>query len=145
MPLMRPVAEILSGVRSWATSQAGVVGVALVGSRARGEARPDSDVDLVLLCEAPEHFLRDTSWVRGFGEVTAIQVEQWGRVTSLRVHYTDGIEVEFGLTTSEWAEIPADPGTRTVVATGMRVLFDREGALRRLAQDIDPGAAGTDR
>ena len=142
---MRPVAEILSGVRSWAASQAGVVGVALVGSHARGEARPDSDVDLVLLCQAPDDLVRDTSWVRGFGEVTAIQVEQWGRVTSLRVYYLDGVEVEFGLTTSEWAEIPADPGTRNVIAPGMRVLFDRDGALGRLTREIDPGAAGDDR
>lgn len=49
------------------------------------------------------------------------------------------------LTTPEWAGIPADPGTRNVVATGMRVLFDRDGALRRLTQEIDPGAAGHDR
>jgi uncharacterized protein len=142
---MRPVAEILGEVRSWATRRAGVVGVALVGSQARGEARPDSDVDLVLLCDAPDDFVRDTSWVRGFGDVKGLQVEQWGRVTSLRVHYRDGIEVEFGLTTSEWAQLPADPGTRDVVARGMRVLFDRDGALRRLAREIDPGLPGADR
>ena len=142
---MKPVAEILSEVRSWATSQAGLIAVALVGSHARGAAGPDSDVDLVLLCDAPDDFVRDTSWVRGFGEVRAIQVEQWGRVTSLRVHYRDGVEVEFGLTTSKWAELPADPGTRDVVARGMRILFDRDGALRRLSQEIDPGAAGNDR
>jgi predicted nucleotidyltransferase len=142
---MRSVAEILIGVRSWAARQTGVSGVALVGSHARGEARADSDVDLVLLCEAPDDFVRDTSWVRGFGEVTAIQVEQWGAVTSLRVHYRGGVEVESGLSTSQWAEIPADPGTRHVVARGTCVPFDRDGALRRLIQEIDPGAAGDDR
>jgi predicted nucleotidyltransferase len=57
---MRSVAEILIGVRGWAARQAGVSGVALVGSHARGAARADSDVDLVLLCEAPDDLVRDT-------------------------------------------------------------------------------------
>lgn len=49
------------------------------------------------------------------------------------------------LTTPEWAGIPADPRTRNVIATGMRVLFDRDGALGQLTQEIDAGAAGNDR
>ena len=34
-------------------------GVLIYGSRARGEARPDSDVDLMVLLEGPIHFGKD--------------------------------------------------------------------------------------
>jgi aminoglycoside 6-adenylyltransferase len=55
-------------------------------------------------------------------------------VTSLRVYYTEGLEVEFGMTTLAWAAVPVDPGTRHVVAHGMRILWDREGLLARLQE-----------
>jgi len=48
--------------------------VALVGSHARGEARPDSDVDLVLVCADPDEALFDRSWMVGFGERTEEEI-----------------------------------------------------------------------
>jgi predicted nucleotidyltransferase len=130
------IVEFLNGVIVWATAQPGISGVALVGSHARGEARPDSDIDLVLLCTAPQAFLSDTSWVQDFGEVEARQTEDWGLVTSLRVHYQSGIEVEFGMTTPEWARLPVDPGTRSVVLHGMQILMDRTGSLGQLQEAV---------
>jgi hypothetical protein len=57
-------------------------------------------------------------------------------VTSLRVHYTESFEVEFGLTTRAWAGLPVDPGTQDVVSHGMRILWDREGLLTRLQEAV---------
>ena len=56
-----PVSDFLDSLRDWAAHQPTIAGVALVGSYARGEARPDSDIDLVLLCEEPHGFLAHTS------------------------------------------------------------------------------------
>jgi predicted nucleotidyltransferase len=130
------VSILLDRVIAWARSQLTVTGVALVGSQARGEARPDSDIDLVLLCTEPQGFLHDTSWIQHFGEVEACLTEDWGLVTSLRVYYQHGLEVEFGLTSLVWAELPVDAGTKSVVANGMRILLDRDGALARLLESV---------
>src|SRR5262245_54321986 len=99
MGTVQVVADFLERVTAWAAHQPTIAAVALIGSYARGEARPDSDLDLVLLCEAPHAFVADTSWIHCFGEVRTCHTEDWGRVTSLRVHYTESFEVEFGLTT----------------------------------------------
>jgi predicted nucleotidyltransferase len=130
------VSDMLDRVRDWAAHQPTIAAVALVGSHARGAARPDSDIDLVLLCEEPHAFLAETSWIHRFGEVRTCHMEDWGMVTSLRVYYTEGLEVEFGMTTLAWATVPVDPGTQHVVAQGMRILWDREGLLGRLRDAV---------
>jgi predicted nucleotidyltransferase len=130
------ILEFLNSVIVWATNQPGISGVALVGSHARGEAGPDSDIDLVLLCTDPQMFLSDTSWVQGFGEVDTHQTEDWGMVTSLRVHYQNELEVEFGMTTPQWASLPVDPGTRSVVLNGMKILTDPTGSLDKLQEAV---------
>ena len=47
------VFAFIETVRRWAASVPAVRAVALVGSHASGRARPDSDVDLVVLCDDP--------------------------------------------------------------------------------------------
>ena len=130
------VSDFLDRVTDWATHQPTIAAVALVGSHARGEARPYSDIDVVLLCEDPHAFLAHTSWIHHFGEVRTCHTEAWGWVTSLRVHYPESFEVEFGLTTLAWAGLPVDPGTKYVVLHGMRLLWNREGLLARLREAV---------
>lgn len=108
-----------------------MVAVALVGSHARGEAHPGSDVDLVLLTMQPSELLGNQAWVGRFGRVVRLQAEDWGRVQSIRVWYESGDEVEFGISNPTWATAP-DDGTRTVVRDGLRALWDPEGILARL-------------
>jgi hypothetical protein len=116
---------------TWASSQPGILGVALVGSYARSAATASSDVDLVILASDPQSYLGDQTWVRQFGEPTRLQTEDYGALTSLRVWYADGREIEFGLTDENWASVPLDEGTQQVIAGGMRVLFERGPILSR--------------
>ncbi len=51
------VQELLGRVVTWTEQHDEVLGVALVGSQALGTARPDSDVDLVILFKDPLPFL----------------------------------------------------------------------------------------
>jgi Nucleotidyltransferase domain len=62
-----PVSDFLDSLRDWAAHQPTIAGVALVGSYARGEARPDSDIDVVLLCEEPHAFLAHAPWIHHLG------------------------------------------------------------------------------
>lgn len=112
-------------MQAWAAPQRHVIGVALVGSYARQAATPESDVDLVIVSDRPEALLSNTDWVRAFGSALRIEREDWGRVTSLRVWYVDGLEVELGIADRRWAAAPLDAGTRRVVEDGCVVLLDR--------------------
>lgn len=124
--------ELLDEVVRWAEGAPLLIGVALVGSHTRGVARDDSDVDLMILSAEPGRYLRDTSWLRLFGEVASYTEEDWGLVTTLRVFYAPGLEVEFSLATPAWAALPVDAGTRRVVADGMHILYDLNNVFGRL-------------
>ena len=116
---------------AWASDQVDVQGIALVGSYARGAAKDDSDIDLVILSEQPQKYLNDITWAGRFWVIEKQQTEDYGELISLRVWYQDGHEVEYGITTPDWAATPLDAGTREVILGGMIVLFEREVLLSR--------------
>jgi predicted nucleotidyltransferase len=125
-------ATLLQAAAEWAQVRPDIAGLALVGSYAREAATPDSDVDLVVITSDPARYLDDLSWTTGFGEVLRRQLEDYGKVTSVRVWYADGLEVEYGITSEDWATLPLDEGTRAVIADGMKVLFERGDILSKL-------------
>src|SRR5215211_9065611 len=61
-------------------------------------ARDDSDIDFVILTDQPHKYLDERQWVKRFGVVEKQQTEDYGKLTSLRVWYQDGVEVEYGIT-----------------------------------------------
>jgi hypothetical protein len=127
----------LSSFTSWAAPRSDIVAVALVGSWARGTARPDSDVDLVMIVRDRGVYENDDAWLWQFGTPRAIEREDWGRVQSRRVFYEAGPEVEFGLTTADWmATDPLDDGTAEVIANGARVVLDQTGRLGALIASV---------
>lgn len=103
--------------------------MALVGSYARGTAESSSDIDLVILCSRPDFYLEHDQWINQFGEVQKQQVEDYGKVTSIRIWYENGLEVEYGLTGADWAALPIDEGTLQVMQEGMKILFERSSLL----------------
>lgn len=124
----------MKAVTAWAEEQADIVSVALVGSRARGNARADSDVDFVIQCTSPARYLEDHTWISAFGVVQSVSIEDWGIVQSQRVFYANGVEVEYGITSSEWVSLPLDEGTIKVLRDGVIVLLDRDGSLIRAVE-----------
>jgi DNA polymerase/3'-5' exonuclease PolX len=128
--------QFIADFVEWASSQADIQAVALVGSFARGTATEESDLDLVILAEHPEQYLNFQVWVHNFGVVKGRQEENYGKVTSLRVWFEENVEVEFGFTSPDWATLPIDEGTRQVASNGMRILFERTALLSRLQIEI---------
>ena len=63
--------------RAAAAGQRDVRAVALVGSWARGTARADSDVDVVLLAESPARYVQSGEWLSAFGAVRVIRTRRW--------------------------------------------------------------------
>ena len=98
MKTIEHIRDFLDMFTSWASAQPDVQGVALVGSYARDAAQDDSDIDLVLLTDRPQKYLDERQWVKRFGLVEKQQNEDYGNLTSLRVWYGNGLEVEYGMT-----------------------------------------------
>ena len=123
--------HFLDAITTWVAARTDVVGLALAGSYAHGTARPDSDIDLVLLCKEPTVLAQEHDWVCQFGTVREIISEQYGIMQALRVFYRDGLEVELGLGPLMWADIPIDAGTQRVISDGIRILYDPSGLLHK--------------
>jgi predicted nucleotidyltransferase len=129
MKLSKNKQDLINKVVNWASNQADIEAVGLVGSYANQTARADSDIDLVLLIQQPERYLGDLDWVNQFGSVDDKGIEYYGKVTSLRVWYSNGPEVEYGIADLGWAAAPLDNGTKQVIENGMIVLFERKPIL----------------
>ncbi len=128
---MDKIQRFLEEITNWASAQSDVQALALVGSYARGAATETSDVDLVLITVNPSRYLQSAEWIEQFGVIEKKQIEDYGALTSIRVWYADGREIEYGITDEKWAAIPLDEGSRRVISDGMKVLFEREQILSR--------------
>lgn len=126
------VNQFLSEFSRWAASQTDILAVALVGSYARNEATDTSDVDLIIVASDPEIYLRDTRWAEYFGTIIHQQFENYGKVTSLRVWYSGGQEVEYGFTNESWSAFPLNEGTKKIMSDGIEILSERGPILSRL-------------
>jgi hypothetical protein len=123
-----PRADAAGGGPRLGTDRPDVVAVALVGSWARGDARPDSDVDLVVIVRDVAGYLAFPAWLAAFGEPGETVREASGTAPALRVWYADGPEVEFAVTTPDWcAADPVDPDTAAMGRSGLVVVYDPNG------------------
>jgi hypothetical protein len=130
MTVPTAVADGIEALRDVADVQA----VALVGSRARGTNRPDSDVDLILLTDDPGRLLDRDDWYAAFDPgAQLIRSERFGAISERRLRLADGLVVEIGIATRAWASTdPVDTGTADVVGDGLIPLFDPTGVFGRL-------------
>lgn len=130
------ISDFLNQIIVWAKENKSILGLALVGSYARNQARKDSDIDLVILISDSAKYILNYEWVKQFGDIEKIRQVNYGAVTSWHVHYKNAYEVEFGITSPSWADIPAEQGTREVVTDGIVILFDPKELLSKLMASL---------
>ncbi|WP_329407739.1 nucleotidyltransferase domain-containing protein [Streptomyces sp. NBC_00704] len=125
--------SVTGRVARWAAGRGDAAGLLLVGSCARGAARADSDVDLLLLSTAPDGYAADDAWLRELSLGEVVRVRAWGPLTEWRHRTGSGLEVELCVGPADWARTdPVDAGTRRVVTDGARPLYDPAGMLEAL-------------
>jgi uncharacterized protein len=146
-----PVEQVIVIVTEWAARNSAVRGVLLVGSQARGEAKLNSDVDLMLLVDDPGRFrsdvdwLSDIEWSRAGACPVARQDASYGVAWSRHVRLDKSLEVEFTFAPISWADSSRiDAGTRRVVKDGCRILYDPDAMLSALIMQV-AHAANRDR
>lgn len=98
----------------------------IVGSVARGTATIDSDIDLIIIVEDIDTWLSNREWINLFGKVVKMNVENWGKLKSLRVFYKDGLEVEFGFVNSNWV---SDEESKKIMKEGFKLIVDKENVF----------------
>jgi uncharacterized protein len=132
-------------VAQWAILHDDIRGMARAGSWARGNPRPASDLDLLLLTDLAESY-RNRAWLReidfrkaGF-RLRSIENAIYGVVWSAHLHLTPAADVELTFAKCTWASVePVDNGTRIVVQDAFQIIFDRDGILANLVTAVMTG------
>ena len=138
------IEQIIRTFLAWGIVQPKIRAVALVGSRARGAAHQDSDIDLVMLVTDPQGFRADTTWLEQIdwhaldSRPQKWQDEDYGLAWSRRVWLeADCVQVELTFVRLSWADVdPPDAGTCRVISGGCGILHDPDGLLVRLCEGI---------
>src|SRR5262245_48483859 len=99
---MDSLEALAQDLRTWGAADLNIIGIAIVGSRARATAKRESDIDVIIVAAQPSQCFSQTHWMRQFGIVDHSADEDWGLVRSRRVQYADGKVVEFGFTDERW-------------------------------------------
>jgi len=130
----REVELVLQRAQVWASARTDVAAVALVGSWARGEEGPGSDVDLVVLTDDPGAYTEHEDWIDELAPgATLVRTADWAAIVERRLRLPSGLEVEIGLGRPSWAATaPVDPGTLRVVRDGLQALYDPARLLAAL-------------
>jgi hypothetical protein len=134
---------VTAAVANWAITRADIRAMAMAGSWARGNPRPTSDLDLLLLSDLAPDYHRRTTWLSeiafqnaGF-RIRSIESAIYGVVWSLHAHLWPAAEVELTFAKCSWASTdPVDSGTQVVVRDALQIVFDHDGSLARLVASV---------
>jgi len=145
----------LKQVTNWAEKCSEILALALVGSYARGEAKQDSDIDLMVIASDTKIFRDNYHWMHHIDwESINFQIKNWtdaqyGVVWSRHIYlnnylsnsrndFTNKLKVELSFGLPTWASVnPVDFGTYNVVSRGCKILYDPQGILTNLMSKID--------
>ncbi|MFD2614156.1 nucleotidyltransferase domain-containing protein [Paenibacillus gansuensis] len=126
MELEQAADSLIMQFKEWAIHQPDIGGIALVGSFARGDFHSESDVDLVIITTTKNSTIQSIHNNFNFNNKVRVEIEEWGILTSLRVYYDCGLEVEYGVVSDDWVREPLDDGTKNVASNGFKVILDKE-------------------
>ena len=139
---------LTDAIARWVEARPDLKSLALVGSWARGAARPDSDIDLLVLANDPSAFRTSRDWLAQVlpppFRVLSERIVDYGGVFSWHTLVGPEVELELSFGPLAWAATdPIDAGTLGVVRGGFRIIVDKDGRLRRLVDAVDSLPTGS--
>lgn len=115
--------------------------LAVCGSWARGNPRPDSDLDMLIVAEDAAQWRDEHNWVSRLAYKQARfayrshTTATYGDVWSAHIRLEPDAELELTFASTAWACVdPVDPGTRKVVSDSFKIVVDKDGRLARLVE-----------
>lgn len=114
-----------------------IAAIALFGSHANGTARPDSDIDVLILTPNIQIHFEDDHYASCFGSFRYARREKWGSFETLRSFYREEHgQIEFNFALPDWANLPANDEARRIIKDGMKILYDPQGILEKLQNAV---------
>lgn len=133
---------LTEAIAAWVQAHSDLKSLGLVGSWARGDGRPDSDLDLLIIADDPTIYRFSRGWpyrlpLPEMFRVLSYKDVAYGTVWSRHLSLQPKAELELTFCTVGWASTdPIDNGTRHIVVSGFQVIVDKEGHLQRLTEAI---------
>ena len=134
--------DILNLTVEFAQGNADVIAVGLCGSWARGNAKSDSDIDLLILVRNKSKF-KKTNWIKDLAfekineKVEHFKDKIYGLVWSRHIFLNSKAQIEFSFAESSWANTEnLDKGTHKVVSDGFKIIYDPELILNKLVEKV---------
>ncbi len=110
--------------------------ILLVGSYARNEQRPDSDIDFVIISKDKTKMINTYEWINIIGKTESeVKIEYYGEITSLRAN-CKGYEYEIGIGSEKWIELPLDSGTRKVLEDRYIVMYEKDNVMKNVKSEV---------
>jgi len=81
---LQEVNDLLDRAVAWARARADVRALGMSGSWARGAERMDSDVDLVVMTDDVQPYVRGEEWIKALEGRSVIRTVQWGPLMTER-------------------------------------------------------------
>lgn len=134
--------DILDLIGEFALVNPHVFALGLCGSRARGTARPNSDIDLSILVQDKQIF-RETDWLEQLkfekinDKISRFEDKTYGKVWSRHVFLESQAEIEFSFADKSWAATdPLNEGTHKVISDGYKIIYDPHLILEKLVEKV---------
>jgi hypothetical protein len=133
---------LMEAIAAWVQAHSDLKSLGLVGSWARDDWRPDSDLDLLIIADDPTIYRFSYDWpyrlpLPEMFRVLSHTDVAYGAVWSRHLFLQPKAELELTFCTVGWASTgPIDDGTRDIVVNGLRVIVDKEGHLQRLTEAV---------
>jgi aminoglycoside 6-adenylyltransferase len=145
---MNSTAQGFEEISQWAENHPEVRAAMVIGSQARHDRPADewSDLDLVVVTTEPDAMMADTEWLNALGNplLTFTEINPGGN-SERRVLFEGGLDVDIvplhpqaidHLQAGIEAKAVEAIELANLIGRGTRVLFDLDGALRRLVEVI---------
>jgi len=136
----RQARDLVSMAYSLVQDQHALRALAVCGSWARGNPRPDSDLDILIVAQDVVPWRNEQRWVGGLPFEKAQlayrshRTAKYGVAWSAHICLEPDAELELTFVSTSWTCVdPIDPGTRDVVSDAFRIIVDKDGHLARLA------------
>jgi len=121
--------QFVQNLEAFAAAEASIEAVVIVGSWANGTAKPESDIDVIMVTSSTDRLLSEYTWVYKFGRSLSSDEEDYDLVHVLRAFYDGGMEVEFGITTEAWLADDQLKATGKILDTGCKVVYDPKNLI----------------